>query len=422
MSAFSDRQFSTKSAAYGSPVAGSSQMKLDVFLIKGYQLVSHSGTPDVPASVSAVQRTAMDETISERELQRFQKLSQLYNAIIQNALLLDSSSSPKSAIELYQRFQQIVKELELSGDASPYAKYFCKLEDDAGATWHIRDDQELQGDSVWHSVSENIKKIYDAERGLILPILNKRRSVVNSTRNSPPQYKEDPLSYQQLRRKLSKLQGNYDFGGPGDSSRSVTAHAPDERDGKNVNGSGAIDFFNSGQSRSRNNDNDALLRGYYTMPTSPTSLWSNGINLGLPSRRDFSNQADNDPVEELLQMATRTASSNAAVAAEDTVSRGAAVANGDGTENSLQKNSTATADSTAVASGLTLMDDVQAIPTSLTLKETELYDRLLKEKDERIIELERQLVCERNESQWLRKLLLEDVGCIRNMLTGMKDR
>ncbi|AAS50611.2 ABL160Cp [Eremothecium gossypii ATCC 10895] len=420
MSAFSDRQFSTKSTAYGSPVTGSSQMKLDVFLIKGYQLVSHSGTQDVPTSVSVVLRTAMDETISEKEQQRFQKLSQLYNAIIQNALLLDSSSSPKSAIELYQRFQQILKELELSGDASPYAKYFCKLEDDAGATWHIRDDQEMQGDSVWHSVSENIKKIYDSDRGLILPILNKRRSAVNSTRNSPPPYKEDPLSYQQLRRKLSKLQGHYDYGGPGDSTRTVTAHAPDERDSKNVNGNGAIDFFNGGHSRSRNNDNDALLRGYYTMPTSPTSLWSSGINLSLQSRREFSSQADNDPVEELLQMATGTASNNAAaVAAAD---RGAAVANANGSETPLQKNSTATADSTAVASGLTLMDDVQAIPTSLTLKETELYDRLLKEKDERIIELERQLVCERNECQWLRKLLLEDVGCIRNMLTGMKDR
>lgn len=56
--------------------------------------------------------------------QLFAKISKLYNATLSSGSIDDRSTSPKSAIELYQRFQQIVKELELSFEASPYGKVF----------------------------------------------------------------------------------------------------------------------------------------------------------------------------------------------------------------------------------------------------------------------------------------------------------
>lgn len=52
----------------------------------------------------------------------------------------------------------------------------------------------------------------------------------------------------------------------------------------------------------------------------------------------------------------------------------------------------------------------------MTIGEHNLYDRLLKEKDGRIQQLEKDLALQRQETQWLRKMLVEDMGCVRSML------
>lgn len=102
-------------------------------------------------------------------LQLFQKISPLYTAILSNSdtdnIIDKSSSSPKSAIELFQRFVQIIKELELGFEVTPYAKYFHRLDEHL---WQIKNDSELEDDQIWQAITTSIFSVYDAQSGKIL--------------------------------------------------------------------------------------------------------------------------------------------------------------------------------------------------------------------------------------------------------------
>ncbi|AET40814.1 Gcr2p Ecym_6443 [Eremothecium cymbalariae DBVPG len=437
MASFDDRRGLASSVEPFNSGAGimHHQIKLDVFLIKGYQVVSRNAVIDGDAmssmSASPTSSTVGSDQAFEKPLLHFQELSKLYNVTIQVQVLDDGGTSPKSAIELCQRFQQILKELELSYEVSPYAKYFKRLSTDGERSlWQVRDDAELQGDAVWVSVSANIKKLYNSEHGRLDSIQSKRRSAATSVRNSPRHMKDDPVSYQQLKRKLTQLQANSE-NSPGNKKNKDDGGSANDGTCK-VSNPNILDFLSNGHLKNKFNDSDALLRGYYTMPTSPTSLW-NAMNLNTSRRRDFQNPPENDPVEELLQL---TATASSAPAASVTA---AATSNGntddpsddplslEPTAKDLQKDDNDAAATATIGSSITselpMITDVPNIPTNpLTIKETDLYDRLLQEKDEKIIELGRQLKNERDEIQWLRKLLLEDIGCIRSMLKELRDR
>lgn len=102
-------------------------------------------------------------------MQLFQKISLIYTAIISSSVvdnIIDkSSSSPKSAIELYQRFMQIIKGLELGFEVSPYAKYFHRLDEHL---WQIKNDSELIGDKIWQSITTCIFTVYDPQTGKLI--------------------------------------------------------------------------------------------------------------------------------------------------------------------------------------------------------------------------------------------------------------
>ncbi|CCE64295.1 hypothetical protein TPHA_0H00870 [Tetrapisispora phaffii CBS 4417] len=109
--------------------------------------------------------TSSINNISAQYTTIFVKLAKLYNIIISMGSISDRSSSPKSSMELYQRFKQIIKELDLSYDVSPYAQYFKRIDD---GIWQIKEDRELTNDQLWQSITVAILSIYDPRTGQII--------------------------------------------------------------------------------------------------------------------------------------------------------------------------------------------------------------------------------------------------------------
>ena len=97
--------------------------------------ISNTSNPTNTANNANSSTTSNGIYTQAQYSQLFAKISKLYNATLSSGSIDDRSTSPKSAIELYQRFQQIIKELELSFEASPYAKYFRRLD---GRLWQIK--------------------------------------------------------------------------------------------------------------------------------------------------------------------------------------------------------------------------------------------------------------------------------------------
>lgn len=330
------------------------QVKLDVFIIKGYKLLTQDSLingNDVSIVNTAANSPTVSGTMNSKDLTDFHKLSQLYNATISTASLDDSSTSPKSAIELYQRFQQILKELELSYEGCPYGKYFHRLDN---CMWQIKDDSELINDQLWQLVTVSISNVYDPKTKTFLNNGKKRiNSATTSAKHSPvatnsttmsstgPATSDNDTSLpQQLQKKLQKLQEN-------------------------------------------------MTNGYYTTPTSPVATTSNCSTNSIVNswrKRKFKelDTFDEEAVEELLQLAKKKRQEACA---------GADLPPIDETSTSkLPRNE------------------------QMTIGEHNLYDRLLKEKDGRIQQLEKDLALQRQETQWLRKMLVEDMGCVRSML------
>ncbi|SCU98321.1 LAMI_0F14092g1_1 [Lachancea mirantina] len=339
------------------------QGKLDVFIIKAYRVLSRgalingddvsiantaSSSPKSGVAVNAVNGMGQ-----QGDLSLFQRLSQLYNATISTSLLDDNSTSPKSAIELYQRFQQIMKEMELSFEISPYSKYFRRLDN---GLWQIKDDAELAGDQLWQLVSVSIATVYDVRTGQMLSQPRKRvNSLAASSKNSPSEMVDNTLP-QQLQKRLQKLQ----------------------QDSKNANSVSPVSpsvFSQPGTASGNGNGNGAL----------------SGAGPGSRSKRKYMGveTPDEEAVEELLQLATKKHRADLPTIDEDAVATAAA--------------------------------PVPLPQSSLTIRENELYDRLLHEKDARIQQLEKDLDSQCQETLWLRKMLLEDMGCVRSMLHKMSN-
>ncbi|KAM3165072.1 Transcription factor [Lachancea thermotolerans] len=371
------------------------QSKLDVFIIKAHRLLSNgaaingddvslvntgssSSSPQGGAGAAGgagAGSGAASGASPQQDLTLFQRLSQLYNATISTSLLDDNSTSPKSAIELYQRFQQILKELELSYDVSPYGKYFRRLEN---GMWQIRDDSELVSDQLWQLVSVSISTVYDAKTGQMLNQTRRRvNSMAASSKNSPSEVIDHTLP-QQLQKRLQKLQQdnkhNY-YTTPASPSLAV---APNSNGSGNANG-GANGMANGIVNGMVNGTTNGIGIGIGTGAGAVNRSSSSGstplgkrkyVGIGTP---------DEDAVEELLQLATKKPRTDLPTIDEDIPQ--------------------------------------QTLPSrALASKEADLYDRLLREKDDRVKQLEADLESQRQETLWLRKMLLEDLACIRSML------
>ena len=113
----------------------------------------------------------------------FQKVAAVYNATLSspNGPIDEKSTSPKSAIELFQRLHQIIREMSLSYEASPYCGYFAKLSDNM---WQIRPDADLQDDQLWQFVTNSILAVYNAETGQLIAPQNARGKKNNNNNNN----------------------------------------------------------------------------------------------------------------------------------------------------------------------------------------------------------------------------------------------
>ncbi|SCU94183.1 LADA_0G07074g1_1 [Lachancea dasiensis] len=388
------------------------QSKLDVFIIKAHRLFSNGAV--INGEDASVLNTASSSPKSggpvngappHADMTLFQKLSQLYNATISTSLLDDNSTSPKSAIELYQRFQQILKELELSYEVSPYGKYFRKLDN---GMWQIKDESELLNDQLWQLVSVSISAVYDPKTGQMLNQSRRRvNSMATSTKNSPNEVIDNTLP-QQLQKRLQKLQQdsrqNYYSTSPsspsmvpnGNGVRSIPSNASSGREASNapttatnnLNGHPnmhSMNLHNNAQNingdissgNNANNNDIPIHSGMNLNMNLAASLNSQNkrkyIGMGIP---------DDEAVEELLQLATKKAKSDLPTIDED-------------------------------------IAQLQQPKYNPGTSNVELYERLLREKDFRIKQLEADVETQRQETHWLRKMLLEDLACVRSMLHKM---
>lgn len=458
------------------------QTKLDVFIIRAYKLLSSgsiinsntlqsvtsspqttSTTPAASASSNGTGGSNMNagnsgsnNSIQYQYSQLFGKISKLYNATISSGAIDDRSTSPKSAIELYQRFQQIIKELELSYEVSPYGRYFQRLDQ---SLWQIKDDAELKTDNLWKLVSMSIFSVYDPRTG---QMINQGRrkvggSLAASTKGSPTE--------------LMNNTGNNNNKAP------VRPSSVNETINPTVN-SMMMDASLPQQLQRRlqtisQDINSRSLNGYYTQPTSPGQ--SGGFGFGLDNdatlynptsygnnnnnnntgnswkRRSLGSLAENglddEAVEELLQLTNTTKRQRTATPVNfngdptsvsnhtnnaiktrrpnDHVS--APVMNPTGNVTRSAPANTATVSeytNPAPANGNPSYNDnmssTLAIGDTVVRQLKDTYESLVAEKNQRIVQLEREVELQRQETQWLRKMLIEDMGCVRSLLKDLR--
>lgn len=465
------------------------QTKLDVFIIRAYKLLSSgsiinsntlqsvTSSPQTTSTTPAASSTANggsgpamnssnggpSSTIQYQYAQLFGKISKLYNATISSGAIDDRSTSPKSAIELYQRFQQIIKELELSYEVSPYGKYFQRLDQ---SLWQIKDDSELKTDRLWKLVSMSIFSIYDPRTGQMINQGRRKTggSVAASTKGSPAE--------------LMNNTGNGNNKGPGRLS------AGNETMNPTVN-SMMMDASIPQQLQRRlqtisQDINSRSLNGYYTQPTSPgqgggfgfgldndatlynpTSYGNNNNNNNNGStswkRRSLGSLAENglddEAVEELLQLTNTTKRQRTATPvnfnnnapANNTLNNSIKPRQLNEHSAAPIVNPTANVSRSAPANTASMsqfsnpapangalhpvnnnlpyndnMNNALVAGDTLVRQLKDTYESLVSEKNQRIVQLEREVELQRQETQWLRKMLIEDMGCVRSLLKDLR--
>lgn len=103
----------------------------------------------------------------------FDKISKIFNLLLSRGTMGDNTVSTKSSIELFQRFQQIIKEIELNFDNSPFSKYFNKIND---TLFQIKDSRELRDDLHWKTLSDEILSVYNPRTGRMINQGRKKNS------------------------------------------------------------------------------------------------------------------------------------------------------------------------------------------------------------------------------------------------------
>ncbi|KAL3232407.1 Glycolytic genes transcriptional activator GCR2 [Nakaseomyces bracarensis] len=476
---------------------------------------SKNGTPNNNSSHSGSTPTAgafvNSGLVNTQFMRLFLRISKLYNATLNTGSIDDRSTSPKSSIELYQRFQQIIKELGLSYEASPYAKYFRKINDE---TWKVKSDEELTNDNFWNLATLSILNVYDPDSGQMIVQSrgkksqnfnqnNKRNDQSNSTPNSSndndnnnesnslkkQQFDgEQNVGTRQRRRnvrlpkqnKVAKNRGNQNI----NSQTTINDDVKNMFLGTNQNNVGdansnlnnmLFDSYLQQQLQKRlqsvpHDINSRSLNGYYTQPTSPgvnnfefgfgndlANAIQNGSTPTLPflntvssnttnpmaaalnnnnvngmnngnniatsqhgnhnwKRRSLGsldvNTLDDDTVEELLQL-PNVSQKKQKFSNEGEKQAPESAGNDDSNEYNEDSNSNNN-------TNMRMQSENGVEFDSIVKQMKDMYESIVNEKGQRIVQLERELELQRQETQWLRKMLIEDMGCVRSMLKDLQ--
>ncbi|KAG0653813.1 transcription factor [Maudiozyma exigua] len=545
------------------------QTKLDVFIIKAFSLLannaiidsngfnninSSSNSPQVnniskPGSKNNTPKSSNENDITKNTssvadnqnteqnnsnnifntktqfISTFQKISAIYNATLNNVPIDDKSTSPKSSIELFQRLHQIIRELSLSFESSPYSGYF-KSVDDNRYLWQIKTDSELQTDQLWQLVTTSILTVYNVETGQIIN-QNVRNKRINSSNSSPNNSGSNTDGQQTgnntaettptsltnnnsttTNNTVKKVKKKYTRKKNANNNNNAANNNNNSKNkasnGKNINllGQGprhstsvipdfqltqttttdptGINVQTQQQQPNMNNLDASLphilqkrlqnvsqdinsrsLAGYYTQPTSPGSD-VNAFEFSLPTN-DFNTTDYNSGLQNAAM------NSNGTVTTDGTNMLGADASTTNMNNNTdpiwKRRSMTALDGNTSIGgedavddllqfsntarnknrSNMSVMEQVLNNPggnVSMNINEDMMrkdnngqemilaeqvskvlkqsYDTLMTEKDERIHQLERELELQRNETQWLRKMLIEDMGCVRSLLSNTR--
>ena len=132
----------------------------DLFIIKAYKIITNGtllNSSHINEAISYFKRTqdgrSTSPSIHPQYAGSFAKISQMYNYLIPSGLFGDGTLiSAKTAVELFQQFQKILKELESNFGLSPYGIFFDKIRDNL---FLIREDAELMSSIGDNSVTDS---------------------------------------------------------------------------------------------------------------------------------------------------------------------------------------------------------------------------------------------------------------------------
>lgn len=507
--------------------------KVDVFIIRAYKIIrgnSILNSSHIQGSLNVNPMNSSHNTnsyyinstfgVHPQYSDTFTKISSLYNIVLPSGVIGDISTSPKSAIELFHRFQQIIKELELNFELSPYNRYFNKINNNL---FQIKDDSELSVDEFWNIIGNAILAVFNPRNGKI----NNKRHKLNkaSTRNSESttttvennQSTTDKMTDSeflnltngildemalphQLQRKIHNipqeansrsLSGYYTQPtSPGggnsfpfnlentedlltnnfNSIQSVNVSGVEGRNDSTTNnitgalfghrkrrsmGSINIDaiddatmedilkftnFSKKSKSNMNNmttgNDNTAIENGNSDATTSKMNendqilLQNNLILAG--NRRSQNNKSDSSNIPLVNTgriMDGKETTSDSHINETNNIKNSRSASN-NGNVNSIHSRNNNSGSSGKVItdtiqsnSGIEIVNDPMSSATiisnnmdTVVQEVRSTYDMILIEKDKRIFQLENELKQQQEETVWLRKLLIEDMGYIRNVL------
>ncbi|SSD61816.1 uncharacterized protein SCODWIG_03577 [Saccharomycodes ludwigii] len=213
---------------------------------------------------------------------------------------------PKSSIEIYQKFCQIIRELDLNYSESIYSKYFIKL---TSNLLQIKSEKELMFDPIWNSIHINFNNI---------PCTSGGSTYSNSGNNSAAMSKNNSINST-----MANKQKNNNT----NSSRATTiTAATTTSNNTNTTANKAtnntnLDYLNGIIPAEQNlllnqelllkvkklqKERKVTKKGYYTTPTSPSTSWMNNFLASTTNSMGHNNNNDNNNNDNATDAATNT--------------------------------------------------------------------------------------------------------------------
>lgn len=504
--------------------------KIDIFIIRAYKIITKESilnSTHIQESLNTSGKNGADKSegrgmiVHPQYATTFNKISKIFNVLLNKGSMGEETASKKSPIELFHRFQQIIKEIELNFDNCSYSKYFNKIND---IIFQIRDSRELRDDPHWKSLSDEILSVYNPRTGKM--INQSRKKNANGTAKTRKNAKNNSNNNSQTGKSTSNNNNNNnnDVNNNNNNANSfeddfinMTTDLLNQND-NNVtlsnsqitNGvSNPNDIMSLqrklittlGNSNNNNNNNNSITdtrntntHGFYTQPTSPSllanypfpNLDSNAttggsnvdtqqnqmlnitLNSTAPSATQISNHRkrrslgsvnldglEDTAMDEILKYtninkkskpndASKSNKPTLTTLLDNTPNSSASTVTTTNASNQSQLNNITSTNNTSVADDImnkfnvtetltharnnmmsqqmapNMNNQTQTSNNNLetnTLQEIrKSYAKVLDEKDKIIQSLENEVTLQRQESMWLRKLLIEDMGCIRNQL------
>lgn len=535
-------------------------LKQDIFIIRAYKIITkesilNSNHIQESLSTSNKKRAAGENTgnnnnkgvmsVHPQYSATFNKISRIFNVLLNKGTIWEEPLSKKSPIELFHRFQQIIKEIELNFDNCPYSKFFNKINDNL---FQIKDSRELRDDPYWKNLSDEILAVYNPRTGKMIN-QNRKKNANNSTTKAKKNTKNGNATQTNTSNTTidNNGWGNKPSNDITDNNTQCTDLTNNNSTNNNDNNNNAhstledefinmtTDLLNStnntdtnqlvtdvnnpnnilslqkklnatlSQPNNNGTSNDTRLvnsHGYYTQPTSPGLLNNfpftidpNGtnndsgmaqqenqvlnINLDttIPNTTQISNHRkrrslgsvnldnlENTDMDEILKYTNINKRSKVndgpksnkplPTLLDNTPNSSVSTATTTNASNQSQLNTMTSTNNTSVADDImnkfnitdTLanarntmlsqrmtsnMDNTIPLKQNNSVKSLEpnplqevrnSYTKVLEEKDKRIQSLENEISLQRQETIWLRKMLIEDMGCVRNLLKDMTNK